>query len=112
MGGQTYAVGTQALLERIYRIRADWAILSIGNVIEETAEFYQIATGAVTSEQATEIIEQYKKDWKEWPVDQGAPYVDVDQSGDYNPVLDINDMPDPDQGDYPGIIGAGQVVWF
>ncbi len=112
VGGQTYSTGTQALLDRIYRIRADWAILTLGLVLEETAEFYDIEPVAVTSDQAIEIIEQYKKDWKEWPVDQGAPYVDVDHSGTYNPVLDNNGMPDINQGDYPGIEGADQVVWF
>ncbi len=110
VGGQTYAIGTQALLDRIYRIRPDWNTLTLLDVVEEATEFYQ--TSAVTESQANEIIEQYKKDWEEWPVDKGAPYVDVDHSGTYNPVLDNNGMPDANQGDYPGIEGADQVVWF
>jgi hypothetical protein len=112
VGGQTYGVGTLPLLNHIYRIRADWATLNMAQVLEETAEFYDIEPAAVTSDQANEIIDQYKKDWKEWPVDLGAPYVDVDQSGTYNPVLDQNGMPDASQGDYPGIEGADQVVWL
>ncbi len=112
VGGQTYRVGTQPQLGHIYRIRKNWAELTTTNVRNETAEFYNISVESVTDEQANEIINQYKKDWKEWPVDQGAPFVDVDGNGIYNPVLDGNGMPDASLGDYPGINNADQVVWL
>ena len=112
VGGQTYREGTQALSDHIYRIRKNWSNLTTANVKEETAEFYNISIDAVTDEQANQIIEQYKNDWKNWPYDLGAPYVDVDGNGIYNPVLDNDGMPDASLGDYPGIHNADQVIWF
>ncbi len=112
VGGSTYRTGTQAVLSRIYRIRSDWASLSLGQVKEDAGEFYLKPAANVTDDEAQSIIDQYKKDWMEWPVDAGAPYVDVDGDGTYNPVLDDNGMPDPNKGDYPGIASADQVVYF
>ncbi len=113
VGGQTYVIGTISQLnDRIYRIRSDWAILNHGLVAEEAGEFFELATEAVTEALADQIIEQYKEDWKNWPVDQGAPYVDVNANGVYDPVLDADDMADPTKGDYPGIISADQVIWL
>lgn len=112
VGGSTYRTGTQAVLSRIYRIRSDWATLAISAVTEDAGEFYQKPSKDVTDAEALSIIEQYKKDWADWPVDAGAPYVDADSNGTYNPVLDANNMPDPTQGDYPGIASADQVVFF
>jgi hypothetical protein len=74
---------------RIYRVRPDYA------------------TGDLTSEvrdqgvSADEVRAQYEKDWNEWPVADGAPFVDVDSNGTYNPTKDI-----------PGVKGAGQTIWF
>jgi len=112
VGGQTYRIGTQALLDRIYRIRRDWATLTPSVVLQDAAEFYGVDKSLVTNDQANAIISQYKKDWQEWPADKGAPYVDVDLNGAYNPLLDNNGMPDASRGDYPGIKDADQVVWF
>jgi len=112
VGGQTYSTGTQPLSDHIYRIRKNWVQLNTSNVAEETAEFFNIPIESVTESQANEVIDQYKNDWKNWPVDQGAPYVDVDENGSYNPILDTDGMPDPSLGDYPGISNADQVVWF
>jgi len=62
VGGQTYLVGTQPLLGHIYRIRKDWAVLTTADVLQETAEFYNISVSSVTEQQANEIIDQYKSD--------------------------------------------------
>ncbi len=113
VGGQTYSIGTVSQLnDRVYRIRSDWAILSLGLVRDDAAEFFEIAAESVTPAQADQIIEQYWEDWKNWPVEYGAPYVDVDEDGTYNPVLDANSMADPSKGDYPGIASADQVVFL
>jgi len=112
VGGQTYDSGTQPLLDRIYRIRPDWKTLTTENVRQETSEFFMIDINAVTDDQANEIIDQYKNDWKNWPVNEGAPYVDVNENGVYDPVLDDDQMPDPAFGDYPGIVYASQVIWL
>jgi len=112
VGGQTYRIGTQPLLNYIYRIRKDWATLTHSTVIQDAAEFYHIAINEVSEQQTQDIIEQYKRDWKNWPVSEGAPFVDVNENGMYDPVLDGNGMPDPALGDYPGIHNADQVIWF
>ena len=31
-------------------------------------------------------------DWQVWPVDQGAPWIDVDENGEYDPDVDIPDV--------------------
>ena len=112
VGGATYRTGTRALSTRIYRIRRDWRMLTTRAVVREAAEFFQVEAGGVSGEQARYILEQYKEDWKEWPVEQGAPWVDKDGDGVYNPVTDENGLPDARKGDYPGIIGADQVIWY
>jgi len=112
VGGATYRTGTRALSTRIYRICRDWRMLTTRAVVREAAEFFQVEAGGVSGEQARYILEQYKEDWKEWPVEQGAPWVDKDGDGVYNPVTDENGLPDARKGDYPGIIGADQVIWY
>ncbi len=131
VGGNTYRSGTQPGWyggdpndERayIYRIRQDWATLTHSAVIQDAAEINGVTTDEVTTSMTDAVIAQYKDDWKNWPVDLGAPYYDVDENGEYNPVLDDNGMPisaeyDDDGnliagGDYPGIAQADQVLWF
>ncbi len=115
VGGSTYRTGTSPVLDRIYRIRGDWATLAISAVKEDAGEFFQKKSENVTDAEAQSIIDQYKKDWMDWPVAAGAPYVDDTthgQLGVYDPVLDDNGMPDPTKGDYPGIASADQVVFY
>jgi hypothetical protein len=132
VGGNTYNVGTQpgwivtpgdgtnppvAVAAnddraRIYRIRSDWATLTASAVLTDAAEIFNVSPDAVTSSMTDDIIESYKNDWKNWPTDLGAPYYDVNGNGSYDPVLDENGMPDPSQGDYPGLANADQVLWF
>lgn len=112
VGGQTYLSGTQSSTNRIFRIRKDCRSLTSGDVKEEAAEFFNITTYEVTELQAQSIIDQYKENWKNWPVEEGAPFVDVDYNGSYNPVLDGTGLPDASLGDYPGLIDVDQVIWF
>ena len=121
VGGQTYRIGTQAgpILpsgqpdspdnNRIYRIRTDWATLSFGQVAQELAEAYQKSVNDVTQAEADDMIEQYRIDWNEWPTDKGAPYVDADGNGTYDPIMDGDNV--SFDGDYPGIALADQVVY-
>ncbi len=112
VGGQLYRTGTQPLLDRIYRIRRDWRSLSRENIREEARAIFQVPLYDVSDEMIEQVLSQYRLDWKEWPVSKGAPYVDVDGNGSYNPVLDSEGLPDEQKGDYPGISGADQVVWY
>ena len=91
VGGSTYRHGLQAgkILPdgtpddpsldkyRIYKIRKDWKTLPPGP--EKTA---------------------LEKDVKEWPVEDGAPWIDVDGDGTYNPDID-----------HPDYVGD-EVLWY
>lgn len=123
VGGQTYRRGTQTghilsvggpadspANNRIYRIRSDWQTLSFGQVSQEAAEAFQMSLGSVTTTETNDLINQYRIDWNEWPVEKGAPFVDVDGDGLYNPILD-GDGNISFEGDHPGIADADQVVY-
>jgi hypothetical protein len=74
---------------RIYRVRPDYRTADLSaEVFDEGAS-------------AAQVRAQYELDWNEWPVADGAPYVDVDNNGIYNPAVDV-----------PGVKGASQTIWF
>ncbi len=107
---------------RIYRIRDDWRSLTASQVLQEATELYNVPVNGVTDAMTSAIIAQYAADWKNWPVDLGAPYYDVNHNGKYDPVLDKDGYPikakyDKDGnlvegGDYPGIAQADQTIWL
>ncbi len=101
VGGQTYRVGTRPVLDHIYRIRSDWRTLVGAEVLQDAAEFYRTTQGAVTDAQLQELIDQYAADWENWPVNEGAPWTDVDSNGVYDPDVDI-----------AGIASADQVIYY
>jgi hypothetical protein len=74
---------------RIYRVRPDWRA---GDVSSEITD---------ESMTAAQVRARYQSDWNEWPWLDGAPYVDVDGNGAYNPAVDV-----------PGVKGASQTIWF
>ncbi|MBK8944926.1 MAG: T9SS type A sorting domain-containing protein [Ignavibacteriae bacterium] len=103
VGGSTYSQGLYGgkVLEsgnaqdpndekvRVYRVRPDYKFGNISNEILDEKK----------SER--EIRNQYAKDWYDWPAEDGAPFKDVDNNGNYNPEIDI-----------PGIPGASQTLWY
>jgi len=101
VGGQTYRTGTEPVLDRIYRIRKDWLTLSEEQLIQDAAEFFNKKRIDVTREDMEQIYESYKRDWYEWPWLAGAPWVDVDGNGVYDPDVDE-----------AGFANADQVIWF
>ena len=116
VSGQIYTVGTERgyILNgehitqskdprvRLYRIRKDWETLTANQVRQGAAELNETTPGKVTDGQIQIILDQYKKDWEEWPTGIGAPYYDLNDNGVYEPEL----------GETPGIANADQVVWF
>lgn len=74
---------------RIYRVRPDYKIADFSSEIKDNEGTAQ------------QIYDQYEKDWKEWPAQDGAPYKDVNGDGKYDPAVDI-----------PGVPGADQTIWF
>jgi len=116
LGGQTYDIGTQSGYigadgyhvgptsdsdVRLYRVRRDYATLTYGQVRKDAAEQNGVALGAVSDAMCQEIIDNYTKDWAEWPAHLGAPYDDVDEDGSYDPLVDV-----------PGIASSDQCIWF
>ena len=123
---------------RLWRIRRDYATADLR---QDAAEVNSVALSAVTDGQVSAVRDQYKKDWKEWPVSKGAPFYDtgyVNASnvlvGAGNGVLDWGEddhYPDGDDrrrngvldpgedengngvldGETPGIADADQVIW-
>ncbi len=136
VGGTTYATGQRAgwvdgfgatakphdpadLKARIYRIRRDWKEMSQDELRRDAAESNEIAVTAVSDAQVQQIVARYALDWKEWPVDIGAPYVDRNGNGQYNPPPDgfaVKDLIEK-KYDEPGVAGgdpnspADQVLW-
>ena len=78
---------------RIYRVRPD--VYPGGPNVD--------LSGAETDEGQSEsaIRAQYELDWNEWPAADGAPFVDKNNNGTYQPAVDI-----------PGVKGADQTIWF
>jgi hypothetical protein len=74
---------------RIYRVRPDFRTCDLSSEITDEHKT------------ATEIREQYERDWNEWPWNDGAPFVDVDGNKVYDPRVDV-----------AGVKGASQTVWF
>lgn len=110
-GGQTFNIGTvpgriisKGVAEdpnapdvRIWRIRRDY---QTADLTLDAAELNNIPVEEVTEQQIQAVRQQYENDWKQWPVEKGAPFDDANGNG----------MMDP--GEEPGIAGADQVVWF
>lgn len=97
VNGNTYGTGCSPIT-RLYRVRPDYLT---GDLASDAASFNQIAIGDVTDANIQELRDQYAIDWQEWPVNEGAPFKDVNNNGTYEPVEDI-----------PGIPGASQTMFI
>jgi hypothetical protein len=131
VGGQTYNIGTVAGAVingqpedpnlpgvRLYRIRRDFNDTGV-DLRADAADFFQKNINAVTDGDVAALKAQYAKDWDEWPVGKGAPFVDRNGNGVYDKPpaglasrdLILNGL------DEPGIAGAdpnspaSQVMW-
>lgn len=136
VGGQTYNVGTQAgwvtglganavavsptdPAVRIYRIRRDFMQMAFGEITQDAAEFFEKPFNDVTAANMTAIIEQYRSDWLEWPVDRGAPYIERNgipgfqrpPLGLYPEELIAGNYDEPGIAGGPGAQPADQVIW-
>lgn len=90
---------------RVYRVRMD--IRPSADVETKDREISLLQENEVPyidryeAKSATDLLNQYWKDWNEWPADQGAPFADVNHDGKYEPGIDI-----------PGFPGADQTEWM
>jgi len=107
---------------RVYRIRRDYKRLTKPELTLEAAQVNQIGTIVVTDAHIAQLLAQYEKDWNEWPVQNGAPYIDRNRNGRYDKPPAFSDKFTVDSliaGNYdePGVSGidpnspADQVIW-
>jgi len=112
VSGQIYTTGTvQGYIQngqimtdgvRIYRIRKGWETLTLAQVRQDASDFYEKSLGSVSDADAQSILDQYEKDWNEWPTGIGAPFYDLDSDGVYEPA----------DGETPGVANADQIIWY
>ncbi|MHB2155080.1 T9SS type A sorting domain-containing protein [Calditrichota bacterium GD2] len=126
VGGIHYRVGAQAghviriddelIIDAssmgIFKIKKNWQNLHDVDLIKELKVLYNLPESQITPNMLEELRQKYAKDWKNWPVNLGAPYVDVNENGIYDPVLDANGYPLPGLGDYPGMDQAEQTLFM
>jgi hypothetical protein len=71
---------------RIYRIRRDYAVMTDGELTEDAQIYYEhSAASQVTEAEKKAITDQYALDWVQWPVQYGAPYIDRNGNGVFDP---------------------------
>ncbi|MBM4162358.1 MAG: hypothetical protein FJ217_14810, partial [Ignavibacteria bacterium] len=123
LGATAVAADVNAADVRYYRVRRDYASMTEGELRFDAQTSYELARlDQVTTTQIEAIRAQYELDWKEWPVAKGAPYIDRNNNGKYDPPPAFG----PDftvdsliSGNYdePGVAGADlttpadQVMW-
>ena len=93
--------------QQIWRVRKDFYK---GDLRGDAAILRDISAENVTDAQMDADRAQYQHDWDHWPVDEGAPYDDVNGDGSYTPAT-WNEENKSWTGDLPGIPGADQTVW-
>lgn len=107
---------------RIFRVRRDYATMSNADARRDAAESFETSIDQVSQGQIDAIRNQYALDWAQWPVAYGAPYIDRNKNGVYDPppafgpAFTVDSLLSQNR-DEPGISGpnmkapADQVVW-
>jgi hypothetical protein len=139
VGGATYNIGTRAGWvigqgataepvdpshpdARIYRIRRDYAQMSIEELRRDASEYFEIPLSHVFPIHVTAMYDQYETDWASWPVHLGGPYIERNGIPGYQPPPPFGptftvDSLSAGNYDEPGIAGANvrlpadQVLW-
>lgn len=107
---------------RVWRIRRDYLRLTSDMLRNDAALANGTYPSSTTELQMTEVLDRYKTDWAEWPVQYGAPFIDRNRNGVFDPVNGWETMDGFDleelESDEPGIAGANnnspadQVLWM
>ncbi len=97
VNGTEYGSGNKPVT-RLFRVRPDYLTADLTN---DAASFFLVNPNNVDDSMKQKIFNQYEKDWKEWPGDMGAPYLDADKNNKYDPEIDI-----------PGVPSAPQTIWI
>ncbi|MCD6374092.1 MAG: T9SS type A sorting domain-containing protein [Caldisericaceae bacterium] len=126
VGGISYRIGTDPggiiriddhlevneLSKGIFKVHKNWQNLSNQYFKRELSISLHKQEDEITDYDVNSIRKRYAKNWKEWPVQWGAPFNDVNDNGIYDPVIDEQGYPQIDQGDYPGIAGADETLFM
>ncbi|MBI3111762.1 MAG: T9SS type A sorting domain-containing protein [Ignavibacteriales bacterium] len=121
-GANAVAVASSDARARVYRIRRDYTTMAMDELRRDAAENNLTIVSAITDADIADVINQYEKDWSEWPVDLGAPYVERNGVAGYQKPPAFNSSFTVDSligGNYdePGVAGsdpgspANQVIW-
>ncbi len=122
-GSMATRVDTARRDVRVFRIRRDWFSMSAYELARDAAETFESAQSSITGSHIEQIRAQYEKDWYEWPVHLGAPYIERNGIPGYQPPPRMSYAFDHDslilkKHDEPGIGGDGtgppahQVLWL
>lgn len=122
LGANAVASDPNAPESRIYRIRRDYFDMPLEELRRDAAEVYEMEAALVTEAQMQAVREQYAKDWREWPISFGAPFIDRNRNGKYDPPPSFGSNFSVDslitgKYDEPGLAGADpnfpadQVIW-
>ena len=77
VGASAQAASPDAPDVRIYRVRRDYAQMTQGELrYDAQTSYLHLSAGEVSQGEMDAIAAQYAKDWVEWPVDKGAPYIE------------------------------------
>ncbi len=101
VGGSTYRTGLRPILPKIYRVRPNIDRISPFQLKKEAALIFNVPWEKVTDEQLAELYNAYLADMEDWPVEEGAPWIDNIGNGVYDPPFDK-----------PGIAQADQVIYY
>ena len=129
VGGQAYTAGTvpgallskgvaedindKVKVNRIWRIRRDFATATNDALRLDAAEVNSINAADVTDGQISSIRAIYRADWQDWPAYKGAPFYDANGDGVYTPEFNADGTPKLyPAADEPGYAGGDQVVWI
>jgi len=121
-GATAVAADSNEAAARVYRIRRDYFEMSEAELRRDAAETFEVAIENITPEHVQAVREQYERDWNEWPVAFGAPFLDRNGNGVYDPPPAFSASFTANAliaGNYdePGIAGlqlnepADQVLW-
>ena len=97
VSGNTYGTGCTANA-RLFRVRPDYLT---ADLTSDASNYFNVPIGQVTQNQIDELRQQYQSDWNEWPTQNGAPFKDVNENGEYDPSIDI-----------PGVAGSSQTLFI
>ena len=118
-GATAVQVSKDDPMARIFRIRRDWKEMSEEALRQDAADCWEKPLADVTAGEMQTVLDDYEWSWNNWPVNHGAPFIDRNGNGMYDPPPAGWTMADLIANGYdePGIAGADtdspadQVIW-